>query len=84
MSIECVSHYFQNVCIFSGIVVMDFDLSLPVEDKFFWSDGKWNFQLEIGSSSDYMIILMMRRRSWRELDSWSFGSGRLSSVQCIF
>ena len=26
-------------------------------------------------SGDRMIILAVRRRSWRELDSWSFGDG---------
>ena len=25
--------------------------------------------------SDHMIILAVRRRSWRKLDSWSFGGG---------
>ena len=36
-------------------------------------------------SSDHKSISAVRRRSWRELDSWSFG-GRLflSSVQDIF
>ena len=30
-----------------------------------------------------MIILVVRPRSWKELDSWSFGGGLLSSVQYI-
>ena len=38
-----------------------------------------------GSSSDHMIILSVRRRSWRELDSWLFRWWTLlSSVQYIF
>ena len=28
-----------------------------------------------GSSSDHIIILAVRRWSWKEMDSWSFGSG---------
>ena len=29
----------------------------------------------MGPSSDHMIILAVRRRSWKELDNWSFGGG---------
>ena len=29
----------------------------------------------MGSLSDHMIISAVRRGSWRELDSWSFGGG---------
>ena len=31
-----------------------------------------------------MIILAVRRRSWRELDSWSFGGGLFSVLFNIF
>ena len=31
-----------------GLVIIDFDLSLPVGDKFFWLDDKLNCQLVIG------------------------------------
>ena len=38
------------------------------------SVGYWAW---IGSSGDHLIILVVRRRSQRELDSWSFGGGLL-------
>ena len=49
MSIGCVSHFFQGVSffvflflfstiVFGLVAVMDFDMSLPVGDKFFCSD----------------------------------------------
>ena len=38
------------------------------------SFGYW---ANIGSSSDHMIILVVRPTSWKELDSWSFGGGLL-------
>ena len=36
------------------------------------SFGYWAW---IGSLSDHMTILVVRPRSWKELDSWSFGRG---------
>ena len=56
MSIGCVSHLFQDVSFFStivfDIVVVDFNLSLPVGDRIYWSDdsGTINWLLGLGSS----------------------------------
>ena len=36
------------------------------------SVGYW---AKIGSSSDHMIILAVKPRSWKELDSWSLSNG---------
>ena len=62
-----------------GLVVMDFLPFLACGRSVFlvrWSVelsvGYWTW---IGSSSDHMIILAVRRRSWRKMDSWSFGGG---------
>ena len=38
-------------------VLRIFDLSLPVGDKFFQSDGKWNCQLVIGLGQDLQMII---------------------------
>ena len=34
-----------------------FNLSLPVGDKLFWSDDKWNCQLVIGLRQDLQVII---------------------------
>ena len=54
-----------RMCLFFIIILAlslwIFDLSLPVGDKFFWSDYKWNCQLALGldrifkQSYDYLF-----------------------------
>ena len=46
-------------------------MSLPVGNKFFQSDdsGPVSWLLDLGSSSDHIIILAVRRLSWKQKDS---------------
>ena len=43
---ECAFFPFDHS--FLALSLWIFDLSLPVGNKFFWSDDKWNCQLVIG------------------------------------
>ena len=51
--VDWMCQSFLSECVFFsiidfGLVVMGFDLSLPVGDTFFWSDDKWSCQLVVG------------------------------------
>ena len=45
------------------------------------SVGYWP---QIASSTDHRIIVAVRRRSWRELNSWSFSGGLFRVLFNIF
>ena len=88
VSIGRVSHFFQNVSFFPIIV---FGLHGSLTLLCFWEISfsgqmilvtvSWLLDL-IESSSDHMIILVVRLRSWKELEFW--GWNLLNSVQYIF
>ena len=88
MLIVCVNHFFQNVSFLTtvfNLVIVDFDLSLPVGDMFFWSNDSGTINSLLGldrifNTSFYHFTFEMLEfgRSWvvgvSVVDSFEFCS----------
>ena len=90
VSIRCVSHSFHNVSFFlffffhhsfwpcrCGFSTFPCLREISFSSQMISKTVGWLLGLDgtLGSSSDHIIILAVRRRSWRESDSWSLGGG---------